>query len=50
MGLGENIGIDINGNLLEDINSDKICGVTLSKNPENFKNLEKRESEACGSK
>jgi hypothetical protein len=32
--------------LAEDANSDKVCGVKKGKNLKNFKNLEKRGSEA----
>ena len=46
-GLGGRAGSDIDGNLSEDASSDKVRGVKKSKNPENFKNSEKRGSEAC---
>ena len=46
-GLGGRAGSDIDRNLSEDASSDKVRGVKKSKNPENFKNPEKRGSEAC---
>ena len=46
-GLGGRAESDIDGNLSEDASSDKVRGVKKSKNPENFKNSEKRGSEAC---
>ena len=46
-GLGGRAGSDIDGNLSEDASSDKVRGVKDVENPENFKNSEKRGSEAC---
>jgi hypothetical protein len=45
-GLGGRAGADIDGNLSEDASSDKVRGVKKGENPENFKNSEKRGSEA----
>ena len=49
-GLGGRAGSDIDGNLSEDASSDKVRGVKVCKNSENFKNSEKRGSEACQGK
>ena len=46
-GSGGETGSDIDGNLSEDAISDKVRGVKKGKNPENFKNSQKRGSEAC---
>src|SRR4030081_1704568 len=45
-GLGGRAGSDIDGNLSEDASSDKVRGVKKSKNPEYFKNPEKRGRQA----
>ena len=49
-GSGGRAGSDIDGSLSEDASSDKVREVKVCKNPENFKNSEKRGSEACQGK